>query len=257
MFNATLQSRIDVTSELMIVAVKPDEPLSAYLPGQYVALGLPGSSPRPAHFPPEKEVLAPDKLIKRAYSIGSTPHRKDALEFYIAIVPDGDLTSRLALLKPGDRLFMANKITGTFTTESVEPSSNLVLVSTGTGIAPFIAMIRTPELWTPGRKITILHGVRNSKDLAYRQELLELTQTNPAFSYHAIVSRPDEHWSGARGYVQKFFEDGTLVLRPEIDHVFVCGNPAMIDAIETSLCASGYSVHSKKKPGNLHLEKYW
>lgn len=257
MFNATVIRRQNVTDELMLLHVLPDAGITDFEPGQYVALGLPGSAPRPEHFPAETVVHKPEKLIKRAYSIGSSPAEKGYLEFYIAIVPEGALTSRLALVREGDRLHAAPKITGTFTAHSVPENENLILVSTGTGIAPFMSMVRTPSIWTAGRKITMIHGVRYAKDLAYRQELLELAARRPEFSYFATVSRSDAEWNGERGHVQALFDSGKIALDSQVDNVFLCGNPAMIDDIEKRLTADGYVVHSKRTPGRLHLEKYW
>lgn len=258
MLNATLVKRIDITPELAIFRIRPDRGIDEFLPGQYVALGLPGSSPRSPHFPPEIEVHAPDKIIKRAYSIGSPPAEKEYLEFYIAIVPTGALTSRLAVLREGDRLFAAPKITGTFTLHGVPTDRNLVLVSTGTGLAPFMSMIQTPETWSPSRRITVVHGVRYATDLAYREEIRQLQARYPNLAYHAFVSR-EEARPGIfeRGYVQSIFTAEGFEVHPDRDHVFLCGNPAMIEDVERLLTGRGYVVHSKKTPGSLHLEKYW
>ncbi len=256
MLNATVAQRIEVTPELVILRVKPDQAITDFHPGQYVALGLFPEAPRPSHFPPERETQTPGKLIKRAYSIGSTPEEKEYVEFYIAIVPDGGLTSRLALTKPGDRIFMAPKITGTFTLHDVPTAANLVLVSTGTGIAPYMAMLRTSSTWTPDRKITIVHGVRYPKDLGYRDELKQY-EAQGKVRYVPIVSREDSSWQGERGHLQRLFERGVIVLNPQHDHVFLCGNPAMINEMEQLLLKQSYVVHSRKTPGNLHLEKYW
>ncbi len=258
MLNATVLDRIEVTPELFILRVKPDAGVPEFHSGQYVALGLPGSAPRPAHLPPDREPLDPEKLIKRAYSIGSSPLERDYLEFYIAVVPEGQLTPRLSMPQPGTRVYVAPKITGTFTLHGVQDDHNLVLLATGTGLAPFVSMVRTPQVWTPNRRITIVHGVRYAKDLGYREELSLLSQSNPALTYIPIVSRADPEWSGRTGRVQRLFEDGTIPLNPERDHLYLCGNPAMIEEMEGMLLGRGYSVHSKKNPtGKLHLEKYW
>lgn len=256
MLNATIVKRLDVTPELMILSIKPDSGVPDFRPGQYVALGLFGSAERPSNFPPEREAHAPDKIIKRAYSIGSSPLTRDYLEFYIAVVPDGGLTSRLALTREGDRVFLAPKITGTFTLEHVPGDRNLVLVSTGTGLAPFMSMVRTPATWTGGRHITVVHGVRHAHDLAYREELESLAASGKGLTYHPVVSR-DAGWAGAKGHVQSLFENGLVALDAVRDNVFLCGNPAMIEGMEKLLTSRGYTVHSKKTPGNLHLEKYW
>ncbi len=258
MLNSTVVGRVDITPELMILQVKPDGGVPSFQPGQYVALGLPGSAPRYEGAPDEAEVPAAEKLIKRAYSIGSSPAHGDFFEFYIAVVPNGALTSRLAVVKPGDRIFSQPKVTGTFTLDGVPAEHNLVLVSTGTGLAPFMSMVRTPTVWTAGRKITVVHGVRYPQDFAYADELASFSSQNAGFTYLPIASRADASFAGRKGRVQALFEDGSIQLTPETDHVFLCGNPAMIDDLERDLTAKlGYVVHSKKTPGNLHVEKYW
>lgn len=258
MYNATLVNRIDITPELIIIQVKPDAPISDFLPGQYVALGLLGSEERIANSLPEQGPVSPDKIIKRAYSIGSSPQEKEHLEFYIAIVPEGALSSRLAVLKPGARLFAAQKITGTFTIESVPEDHHLVFVATGTGIAPFVSMLRTVSTWKEKRKLTLIHGVRYPQDLAYREELESLMmKARGIFQYVSIASRADESYQGLKGRVQKVFDEKIVTLDPALDHVFLCGNPAMIDELEKSLTEQGYTEHSRRQPGNLHLERYW
>lgn len=258
MLNATVVKRQNVTDELIIIQVELDGGVPEFSAGQYLALGLFGSAPRPAHFPPETEEQRPDKIIKRAYSIGSSPETRNIVEFYIAIVPEGALTSRLALIKEGDRIFAAPKITGTFVASHLPANENLILVSTGTGLAPYMAMVRTPSTWTEGRSITIIHGVRYSKDLAYAEELRALEKQRSNFRYIPIVSRADPEWSGARGHIQSLFDSETLTADPQRDNVFLCGNPAMVNDMEARLVTAGYSVHGKKNPaGRLHLEKYW
>ncbi len=257
MLNATVVDRVDVTPDLLILRVKPDGGIPPFQPGQYVALGLPGSAPRYPGAEPEPEPAAAGKLIKRAYSIGSSPTATDHFEFYVAVVPTGALTSRLALVKPGDRVFTQPKVTGTFTLEGVPDDHNLVLVSTGTGLAPFMSMIRTPTTWTPGRKITVVHGVRYPQDFAYVEELGQFATEVQGFTYLPIASRAPDAWSGRKGRVQKLFEDREIQLDTGNDHVFLCGNPAMIEDVEKELTQRGYTVHSKKSPGKLHLEKYW
>lgn len=246
MLNATLVKRVEITKDLIIISVKPDEGVPVFKPGQYVALGL-----------PEVGAEGKEKLIKRAYSIGSSPEARDSLEFFYAVVASGELTPRLVKLKEGDRLYCAPKIVGTFTLDDVPAEGNLVLVSTGTGIAPFMSMLRTKSTWQPNRRITLVHGVRYVPDLAYVEELEGLAKHDPRFTYLSTVSRAEESWRGSKGYVQKILESGQISLDPGRDHVFACGNPAMITDLEKLLLSLGYVVHSKKTPGSLHLEKYW
>jgi ferredoxin--NADP+ reductase len=257
MLNATLIKRIQVTPDLLILRITPDSGVPDFKPGQYVALGLPSSAARYLGAPPERAPQEGDKLIKRAYSIGSSPSQRDYLEFYIAVVPDGGLTSRLAALTEGDRLFAQPKVTGTFTLDGVAPDRNLILVSTGTGLAPFMAMIRTNDVWSAGRDITVVHGVRYPSDFAYADELSGYQEAR-GLRYLPIASRSGIEYSGAKGRVQALFEGGVLKPEPSRDSVFLCGNPAMIEDLERYLTQErGFTVHSKKTPGDLHIEKYW
>lgn len=257
MFNATLEAKVKVTPDLYHFFIRPDAGVPEFTAGQYVALGLPGSAQRAHGRPNEDTPSAPDKLIKRAYSIGSSPLVREHIEFYIAIVPQGALTPRLEALEPGDRLFIANKITGHFTLEAAPADANYVFVSTGTGIAPFMSMLRTPATWDRPRTITIVHGVRYPSDLAYREELEVLAERHEGFTYHPIVSRESPEWRGLRGHVQKVFEMGLVPLDPVKDHVFLCGNPAMIESLKEGLGQRGYIENTRKHPGSLHIESYW
>jgi ferredoxin--NADP+ reductase len=162
------------------------------------------------------------------------------------------------VVKPGDRIFAQPKVTGTFTLDGVPADHHLIFVATGTGLAPFMSMVRTPDTWTPGRKISLVHGVRYPQDFAYADELESLKSSRELFEYHPIASRAPESFEGKKGRVQTLFESGVIALNPSVDHVFLCGNPGMIDALESDLTSRlGYVVHSKKTPGNLHVEKYW
>ncbi len=240
--NATLLSRSDISEGLFIIRVKPDFPIPDFIPGQYVALGL---------------LTEENKLIKRAYSIASSPDQKDRLEFYIARVDGGALTPRLDKLQSGDRLYVSPKITGTFTLQGVPAGSHVVFISTGTGIAPYISMLRTANVWQHNWKFILIHGVRYEQDLAYKDELEKLAKESDLFHYYCTVSRASEAWQGERGYVGKFLKDGVVQVTPESNHLFLCGNPAMIDELSVFLTQRGFKEHKKRSPGNLHLEKYW
>ena len=114
--NAVLIQRMQLGPELFVWRVAPDGwELPTFEPGQFAVLGLPGSSPRCEGSAPEKKPAEPDKFIQRAYSIASSPRRRDAMEFYIALVREGVLTPRMFGLKPGDRVWLSPKISGQFT----------------------------------------------------------------------------------------------------------------------------------------------
>ncbi len=256
MFNATVHRKIPVSKGLIVLQVRPDEPVASFEPGQYATLGLLGSAPRPAHFPAEANPPAPDKLVKRPYSIASSPSNSEYVEFYIAILPEGEFTSRLELVNEGDRIFMAPKMKGVFTLNPIPKKVDLIMVATGTGLAPYMAMVRTPQLWSDFGNITVVHGARYPYDLAYKEELLSLTKQKP-LRYETIISRADDSYAGHRGYVQDLFKKGIITPNPTSQHILLCGNPKMINDMSEVVTTMGYKEHSKKEPGNLHIEKYW
>jgi ferredoxin--NADP+ reductase len=86
---------------------------------------------------------------------------------------------------------------------------------------------------------------------------LELAAARPNFNYHPVVSREGEVWKGLSGRVQDLFTQGVLKLNPVRDHVFLCGNPQMVDGVESLLIGQGFVKHTKKAAGNIHVEKYW
>ncbi len=259
MLNATLTDREDVAPDLFILRVVADGALFEFAPGQYAVLGLPGSAPRAPHSQPEDAPAAPDRIIRRAYSIAASSRQREYLEFYIKLVRSGALTPRLALLKSGDRLWLGPKAAGQFTISDVPPRSNLVLVATGTGLAPYLSMIRTAHRCHDGPHYTVVHGARNSWDLGYRAELEALDHGCGTFVYVPTVSRPDpeERWGGHTGRVKSVFEDGTVAVDPEADHIFLCGAPEMIDELAAHFVSRGFTLHGLRSPGNLHFEKYW
>ncbi|MHC4403633.1 MAG: ferredoxin--NADP reductase [Planctomycetota bacterium] len=265
--NAVVTQRVEVAPGLIILRVAPEGwELPDFVPGQYVVLALPGSAPRiPGSDPDEKE-LPPNKLIKRAYSIASSSVAREYLEFYVALVHSGALTPRLWCLDLGSRLWLGRKITGMFTLNSVPEECNVVLLSTGTGVAPYVSMVRTFLTSQTDRRFAVVHGARHSWDLGYQPEMIALARVCPHLDYVPIISRPQEEptpWPGQVGYCQDVWNDGVVDdlwgFRPNAEntHVFLCGNPAMIEDMLVLLERDGFREHKKKAPGQVHLEKYW
>ena len=265
--NAIVSQRIEVAPGLMVLRVVPDGwNLSEFRAGQFAVLGLPGSAPRYEFTSEEESAPDPDKLIRRAYSIASAPESLDYLEFFITLVNSGALTPRLFALRPGSRLWLGKKISGLFTLDQVPPEMNLILVGTGTGLAPYMSMVRGELLCDPDRRFAVLLGARHSWDLGYRSELNTLTRACENFSYLPVISRKDDEvtpWQGRVGYVQDLWKNRELEKvwgfdpGPDNSHVLLCGNPAMIEDMLDLLGTEGFSEHSKKRPGQVHAEKYW
>ncbi len=266
-FNAFVTQRIDFAPGLMVLQVAPDGwALPAFKPGQFSVLGLNASTARCAEAEPEDLPPAKDAFIRRAYSIASSSMEREYLEFYIALVRSGSLTPRLFSLQAGDRLWLSPKATGLFTLEQVPEDQNLVFISTGTGLAPYMSMIHTHL--DPGhpRRIAIIQGARNSGDLGYRTELFHLQHLAPTFSYLPVITRPAAElvpWKGHTGRLQTFWQRHELdkvwgfAPHPSHTHLFLCGNPGMIEAMKPLLAAEGFSLHSRQEPGQVHVEEYW
>jgi ferredoxin--NADP+ reductase len=266
--NAVVTQRIEVSSGLIILHVAPDGwELPPFTPGQFAVLGLPGSAPRCEVADPDGEAApAADKLIKRAYSISSASTRNDSLEFYITLVYSGALTPRLFALQPGDRLWLGPKIAGLFTLEQLSDERDVLMIATGTGLAPYMSMIRTRLMRDRERCFTVVHGARHSWDLGYRSELTTLEEFCERFTYIPVISRPtEEHlpWKGAAGYAQDCWANGLIARRqgaePDPAHtdLLLCGNPSMIEAVVAVAEQRGWRKGSRQEPGTIHVEEYW
>ena len=265
--NAKVAQRTELAPGLLILRVVPHGwTLPPFIPGQFAVIGLPGSSPRSAAAEPEPEPADPDKLIRRAYSISSSSLDRDYLEFYIALVRSGELTPRLFALELGQSLWLSPKITGMFTLKEVPADRNIVLIATGTGLAPYVSMLRTHlEANTP-RKFAVLHGAYHSWDLGYSTELFMMQRLCSNFSYLPIISGPQGEvvpWAGPSGHVQDLWKAGALAHawgfhpQPSNTDMFLCGNPRMIEDVTTLLKGEGFTEHKAHAPGQIHAEKYW
>ncbi len=265
--NAVVALRTEISPWLIILRVVPDGwTLPEFVPGQFAVLGLPGAAPRCALAEPDEAPLESNKLIRRAYSIASSSLTREYIEFYVALVTTGALTPRLFSLNIGDRLWLSPKITGMFTLDQVPEDQNVVMIATGTGLAPYMSMLTTHLICGSPRRFAVLHGARHSWDLGYRSELTTLQHLCRNFSYTPVISRPVGEpvpWTGATGYVQDLWQ-ADIVRRawgvnptPENTHFFLCGSPAMIDAAVAMLGQEGFREHTKKEPGQIHVERYW
>jgi len=263
-FNATITYRSDITEELAIIRVRPDSGQTPdFKPGQYSTLGLPEYD-EAGNIQVNRR--GKPKLIRRPYSIASSPDDTE-LEFYLIVVEDGKLTPRLWELGEGDRLYMDEKCRGTFTLEPVPPGQDLVMIATGTGLAPYVSMLRTYRRTGFWNKCIVIHGTRLARDLGYRHELEQIASEEPDVIYIPTCTREPQasSWEGLRGRVHVILEPSHFTeltgdeLTPEQCHIFLCGNPAMIDQCEAELSERGFSTYDRRKnpDGNMHLERYW
>lgn len=265
--NAVVTQRMEVSPGLMVLSVAPDGwELPEFEPGQYAVLALPGSAPRCRDADFEASPANPHKLIKRAYSIASHSRARESLEFYINLVRSGELTPRLTLLKAGDRVWLGRKITGVFTLASVPSNCHVLFFATGTGLAPYVSMMRTVLTAPSARRFAVVHGARHSWELGYRAELMAFHRLCPQFDYLPLISRPQEEpipWGGLAGHCQDIWTKHLVAARwgftptPDTTHIFLCGSPAMIESMLQLLAADGFREHSRQAPGQVHTEKYW
>jgi len=265
--NAIVTFRNGLGPGLMTLQVAPvDWLFPEFQPGQYVTLGLFASSKRSTLAAPELHAPAPERLIRRPYSIASPPENREVLEFYINLVPAGALTPRLFQVTAGDRISLGSKVAGSFTLSSVPEDANLILIATGTGVAPYISMLTSNPAFRKPRRIALLHGVRQSRDLGYRSVLTALQRDQPAFTYVPVVSHLQSEaspWAGAVGHVQDVWKRGVLKRslgfcpKPENTHVLLCGNPAMIESMISLLAGEGFQRQTPRQPGQVHFEKFW
>lgn len=219
--------------------------------GQFVMIGLPGDT----------------KPILRAYSIVSANH-EDYLEFFSIKVPDGPLTSRLQHLAEDDEVLVSRKPTGTLLISDVHPGRNLYLLATGTGLAPYLSIVRDPDTYERFDRVIVVHGVRHTEDLAYADLLAHELPNDEIFGdlageqlyYYPAVSRDAFRNQGRlttlmdNGQVQS--DLGIEALDPARDRAMICGSPAMLDDTSTLLDARGFQISPHiGSPGDYVIER--
>ncbi len=290
-YNATITHFEPTHSDLWVLKVRPDHGDTSHVPGQYASLGLGFWEERVDDAVDDNLDERWTKLIRRSYSIShpifdehgylARQVLSDELEFYIVLVqptPENvpELTPRLALKRPGDRIYLGPKVAGRYTLNAVtDPNSTVVFLSTGTGEAPHNSMIT--ELFHKGHMGPIISGVtvRNWADLGYLDKNRELERRFPNYRY---LPMPTREADVPKRYLQDLIVDGDLAeaaggtLDPESTHVFLCGNPAMIglpeqvDGTEAFpetvgvvqlLSERGFKLDRRNDPGNIHYEEYW
>ncbi|MEM9410984.1 MAG: ferredoxin--NADP reductase [Planctomycetota bacterium] len=199
--------------------------------------------------------------VNRPYSVAS-PH-SDTLEFFIVVVEEGELTPRLWKLEPGDNVQVSERAAGSFTLKRTPDAEILWLISTGTGLAPYIAMLRTKEPWERFEKIVVIHGVRHHQDLAYSDELAGYSNKYRE-RFRLIQSLTRENKDGyLHGRIPKLVESGELErsagweMNKDNSSVLLCGNPAMLNDMEETLGSRDMRKHRSKLPGQIVLERYW
>lgn len=204
--------------------------------------------------------------LMRAYSIASANYEPE-LEFFSIKVPDGPLTSRLQHLKVGDKVLLSERSTGTLVTDNLLPGKRLFLLSTGTGLAPFLSIIKDPDIYEQFDQLILTHGVRWLSELAYKEEITTDLLNNEFIGelvkeklhYYPHVSREAfEH----TGRITDLLTTGKLVedlklgkLNVETDRFMLCGGPSMLKDVSAILGSFGFSAGSTRQQAEYVVEK--
>lgn len=292
-YNATLVERIDLEPALAIFKIKPDEVPAGevapgkpwFVPGQYMTLGLNRDLPGEVSAPDDPRPLS----VRRPMSIASAPEEGHTVEFYIRYVshPESDLplTHLLWKIHAGARMYMRPVATGKFTVEDTlgadDPRIKLCIAA-GTGLAPFISIVRSRILRDPKARlddIAILHGASYSMSLGYKDELEHLAKQH-GLRYAPTISRPKEEpdWKGLGGRVEALLDPDRIEhteaalglragdLRPERAGVLICGLNGTIAQTIINLAPRGFVPDNRKlrralaiddaRPASLFWEQY-
>lgn len=206
------------------------------------------------------------KPLLRAYSMAS-PNYDEKLEFFSIKVPDGPLTSRLQHLKEGDPIFVGRKPTGTLVLDNLRDGRNLYLLGTGTGLAPFMSIIRDPETYERFEKVVLLHGCRQVAELAYGETITRVLpedeflgeEIRSKLIYYPTVTRePFRNRGRITDLItsNKLFDDiGLPPMTQEDDRVMICGSPDMLRDLKLLLEARDFVEGNHGEPGDFVVEK--
>lgn len=199
--------------------------------------------------------------IARPFSFVNPPE-DPVLEFYGVIVPEGPLSPRLARLAPGDMLHVADNPSGFLVLSEVPPAEDLWLVSTGTGIAPFLSILRTETCWERYRRVVLVHGVRRAAELTYRERIESVARERAGrLVYVPFVSR-ERAPSALEGRIPAAIRDGRLEaaagpISPQRSQFMLCGNPQMLKDVAAALAERGLRKHRRRAPGHITVEAFW
>lgn len=211
------------------------------------------------------------RYVWRAYSIVSADY-DEFLEFYSIVVPDGDFTTRLAELREGDQVLIEKMSYGFLTQERFEDGKDLWLLSSGTGIAPFLSILDDLGAWEQYERLILVHSVRHAAELVYRDKVEayrthevfgeELAASPDKLAYVPIVTR-ERHADALHARIPALIANGALEARagvrldPVRSRIMICGNPEMVDDIRHHLQNAGYRVSRRGEPGQMAVENYW
>ena len=204
--------------------------------------------------------------LLRAYSMASANH-EESLEFFSIKVQDGPLTSRLQGIRPGDTVLVGRKATGTLIADNLLPGSRLLLLSTGTGLAPFSSIIKDPDVYERYDDIVLVHGCRQVSELAYGERVVKGLRDDEFFGpllqhklhyYPTVTREPFRNRGRITDLITsgKLFRDCDLsLLDIETDRIMLCGSPAMLADLRAFFDERGFVEGNHSTPGHFVIEK--
>ena len=204
--------------------------------------------------------------LLRAYSMASANHEEE-LEFFSIKVQDGPLTSRLQKIREGDIILVGRKATGTLVTDNLLSGERLLLLSTGTGLAPFASLIKDPDVYDRFNTIVLVHGCRQVSELAYGEELVAKLHDDELFGpllsekliyYPTVTREPFRNRGRITDLIasEQLFDDiRQKPLDIETDRVMMCGSPAMLEELKRMFETGGFVEGSNNAPGHFVIEK--
>ncbi|MBC7952992.1 MAG: ferredoxin--NADP reductase [Rhodospirillaceae bacterium] len=211
-------------------------------------------------------LMVDGRPLMRAYSMVSASY-EEHLEFLSIKVPNGPLTSRLQHVKPGDKILVNKKTTGTLILDNLLPGRRLYMLATGTGLAPFLSIIKDPAVYERYDRVVLVHGVRHVADLVYGDFIRDHLPQNEFFGeearhklvyYPTVTREPYANQGRITDLVKsgKLFTDlGVPALSREDDRVMICGNPQMMTDLIAHLDTEGFDQGSNAGPGHYVIEK--
>lgn len=228
-----------------------------FTPGHYARLGL------DAGLDAGSEADAGEALIWRPYSMVSAA-TDEYLEFLAVLVSDGAFSQRLAALRVGDPVRVDKAAFGFLTVDQLAPGRDLWMLASGTGLGPFISILRDPAVWRRFERLILAHGVRRAGELAYRDEIEALAANagGAQLVYLPVVTR-EAGATPLSGRIPQLLATGALeaaagaTLSVEHSRLMVCGNPEMARELRQQLGALGFSTTRRGVPGQMAFEKYW
>lgn len=229
-----------------LYSLRVEAEIAPFEAGQFTKVGLPIDG----------------EMVGRPYSLANAPDERP-LDFYFITVEAGPLTTRLIKLQPGDAVHVAPRASGFLVLSEVPPARHLWLVATGTGVGPFLSILKTAAPWQRFEKVILVQAVRTLSELTYQDSVRTIAASQgDQFIFVPFVSREDTGFA-IRGRIPQAIADGRLeartglALSPAESQVMLCGNPDMLRDTAEALHARGMKKHRRRDPGHITVEAYW